>query len=168
VRYQEATAIQRFVRWSAARAPISWLCARVLHHLDRLSYRLTRGRHTLSGWLSGLPVVMLRTTGAKTGQQRTSPVLGVPDGDNLVVVASNYGQRHHPAWCHNLRAHPTATVTAGGVSWRVRAHEASGEERERLWRRDLEVYPGRAAYQRRAATRRIPVVVLAPTSDKPG
>ena len=141
---------------------------RVLHHLDRLSYRLTRGHHTLSSWLSGLPVVLLTTTGAKTGQQRTSPVIAVPDGDNLVVVASNWGQRQHPAWYHNLRAHPAATVTVGGVPRRVQAHEAIGRERERLWRQDLEVYPGRAAYQRRAANRRIPVLVLVPVSDKPG
>lgn len=89
--YREATPIQRFMGWSAATAPMSWLYARVLHHLDRLSYRLTRGRHTLASWLSGLPVVLLTTTGAKTGQQRTSPVLGVPEGDDLVVIASNWG-----------------------------------------------------------------------------
>jgi deazaflavin-dependent oxidoreductase (nitroreductase family) len=108
---------------------------------------------------------MLTTTGARTGQQRTWPVIAVPDGDNLVVIASNRGQRHHPAWYHNLRAHPRATVTVGGVPRPVQAHEAIGNERERLWRRDLEVYPGRAAYERRAANRRIPVVVLAPASD---
>jgi deazaflavin-dependent oxidoreductase (nitroreductase family) len=146
---------------------VSWLYVRVLHHLDRLSYRLTRGRHTFSSRLSGLPVVMLTTTGAKTGQQRTSPVIAVPDGDNLVVIASNWGQRQHPAWFHNLCAHPQATVTVGGASWRVQAHEATGEERDRLWQRDLEVYPARTAYERRAANRRIPVMVLAPVHDKP-
>lgn len=168
MRYREAGPIQRFTRWSAATAPISWLCTRVLHHIDRLVCRLTRGRHTLSSWVSGIPVVMLTTTGAKTGRQRTSPVLGVPDGDNLVVIASNWGQRQHPAWYHNLCVHPAAMVTVGGVPRRVRAHEASGDERQRLWQRDLEVYPGRAAYARRAAHRRIPVVVLAPVSDTPG
>ena len=94
-------------------------------------------------------------------------MLGVPDGANLVVMASNWGQRHHPAWYYNLRAHPEATVTVGGTSRQVRAHEASGQERERLWRRGLEVYPGYAAYERRAANRHIPVMVLASVSDKP-
>jgi deazaflavin-dependent oxidoreductase (nitroreductase family) len=167
VRYGQATPIQRFLRWSAATAPASGVYLRVLHHLDRLSYRLTRGRHTFSSWLSGLPVVMLTTTGAKTGQQRTVPVIALPDGGNLVVIASNWGQRQHPAWYFNLCAHPEATVTVGGVSRRVQAHEAAGEERDRLWQRDLEVYPGRTAYERRAANRRIPVVVLAPVRDKP-
>ena len=141
----------------------------MLHHLDRLTCRLTRGRHTFTSWLSGVPVVMLTTTGAKTGQQRTSPVIAVPDGDNLVVIGSNWGQRQHPAWYHNLCAHPAATVTVGGVRRRVQAHEALGEERERLWQRDLEVYPGRTAYERRApGSAHPPVVVLAPGSDQPG
>jgi deazaflavin-dependent oxidoreductase (nitroreductase family) len=166
VKYQDANPIQRFLRWSAATAPVSWLYLRVLHHIDRLSFRLTRGRHTLSGWLSGLPVIILTTTGAKTGQQRMSPVIGMPNGDNLVVVASNWGQRHAPGWYYNLRAHPTATVTVGGVSRRVRAREAIGDERDRLWQRDLEIYPGRAAYERRAANRRIPVVMLTPLSGQ--
>jgi deazaflavin-dependent oxidoreductase (nitroreductase family) len=167
VRYREATPIQRLLSWSAATAPVSWVYVRVLHHLDRLSYRLTRGRHTFSSWLSGLPVVMLTTTGAKTSQQRTLPVIAVPDGERLVVIASNWGQRQHPAWYYNLCAHPEATVTVGGVARRVRAHEATGEERDHLWLRDLEIYPGRSAYARRAANRRIPVVVLAPVRDKP-
>jgi len=72
-------------------------------------------------------VVLLTTTGAKTGQQRTLPVIAVPDGDNLVVIASNRGQRQHPAWYYNLPAHPEGTVTVGGASWRVQAREATGE-----------------------------------------
>jgi deazaflavin-dependent oxidoreductase (nitroreductase family) len=166
VKYQEANPILRFLRWSAATAPVSWLYLRMLHHMDRLSYRLTRGRHILSGWFTGLPMVMLTTTGAKTGQQRTSPVIGEPDGDNLVVVASNWGQRHSPGWYYNLCANPAATVTVKGVSRRVLAREAVGEERDRLWQRDLEFYPGRSAYQRRATNRRIPVVVLEPDDKK--
>ena len=91
MRHRDANPIQRFIRWSAATAPVSWLYMRVLHHIDRPIYRLTRGRHTAVNLVSGLPVVMLTTTGAKTGQQRVWPVLGLPDGDNLVVMASNWG-----------------------------------------------------------------------------
>jgi hypothetical protein len=65
VRYREATPLQRLLRWSAATAPVSWGYVRVLHHLDRLGYRLTRGRHTFSSRVSGLPVVMLTTTGPR-------------------------------------------------------------------------------------------------------
>ena len=144
---------------------MSWVYVRVLHHIDRPLYRLTRGRHSFVSLVSGLPVVMLTTTGARTRQQRVSPVVGLPDGDNLAVIASNWGQRHHPAWYHNLRAHPDAIVAVGGVTRRVRASEAIGEERERLWRRALAVYPGWAAYERRVRHRRIPVMVLTPGTD---
>jgi hypothetical protein len=74
---------------------------------------------------------MLTTTGAKTGQQRTFPVLGVPDGDNLVVIASNWGQRHYPAWYYNLRVHSTATVAWAvfpGASRPVRPSARSGSD----------------------------------------
>jgi deazaflavin-dependent oxidoreductase (nitroreductase family) len=166
MRYREANGIQRCMRWSAATAPMSWVYVRVLlHHIDRPIYRLTRGRQTFVSLVSGLPVVMLTTTGAKTRQQRLWPVLGLPDGDNL--IGSNWGQRQHPAWYHNLCAHPEATVAVGGVARRVRAHEVTGAERERLWRQALEVYPGWAAYERRIRVRhrRIPVMVLAPVTD---
>jgi deazaflavin-dependent oxidoreductase (nitroreductase family) len=166
VTYEEANPIKRFMRRLASLAPISWLFARVLHHIDRPIYRLSRGRYTFTSWVSGLPVVMLTSTGARTGQQRTFPVLGLPDGDNLAVIASNYGQRHNPAWYHNLRAHPAATVTVGGVTRRVQAHEVIGGEWERLWQQALEVYPAWAAYERRAAPRHIPVIMLAPVNDK--
>ena len=144
---------------------MSWVYVRVLHHVDRPIYRLTGGRQTFVSLATGLPVVMLTTTGARTGRQRVWPVLGLPDDDNLVVIASNWGQRHHPAWYHNLRAHPDAIVAVGGVTRRVRASEAIGEERERLWRRALAVYPGWAAYERRVRHRRIPVMVLTPVTD---
>lgn len=108
---------------------MSWVYVRVLHHIDRPLYRLTRGRHSFVSLVSGLPVVMLTTTGARTRQQRVSPVVGLPDGDNLAVIASNWGQRHHPAWYHNLRACPEATVTVGaspGASGRLRPSARSG------------------------------------------
>ena len=167
VRYEDANPLHRVMRWQAGTAPMSRLWARTLHHLDRLVFRLTKERHTFSTLASGLPVVMLTTTGAKSGKQRTSPVLGIPDGERIALVASNWGQHRHPGWYHNLRANPRASIRAGGVSRDVLAYEAQGEERERLWRRDLEVYPGRVGYERRASNRRIPVMVLMPLGAQP-
>ena len=112
--------------------------------------------------MTGLPVVMLTTVGVRSKRPRTLPLLGLPDGERTVVIASNYGQRRHPAWYLNLRADPEATITAGGVSRRVVAREAEGDERERLWRLGLAVYPGWAGYERRASNRRIPVMMLSP------
>jgi deazaflavin-dependent oxidoreductase (nitroreductase family) len=133
--------------------------ARVMHHLDRPLYRLT-GRHTLSSLLSGLPVVMLTTKGAKTGQPRTVPVLGLPVEGGMAAIASNWGQSHHPAWYHNLCAHPDAEIVVEGVRRDVHAVEAEGERRAEIWRDGLRMYPGFGQYERRASNRRIRVFVL--------
>jgi hypothetical protein len=167
VRYREANPIQRFMRWSAATAPMSWLYVRVLHHVDRLIYRLTRGRHTFVNWVSGLPVVMLTTTGAKTGQQRVWPVLGVPDGDNLVVMAANWGSAIIPPGITTC-----ATIPRPRSPWAV-SHGASGPMRPAATTGsacgggDWRSIQGMPAYARRAGNRRIPVVVLASASDRP-
>lgn len=162
VKYKRANSVHRFMRDLAATAPVSWFFARLLHHVDVSMFRLTKGRRDLAGSVSGLPVVMLTTRGARSKRVRAVPLLGIPDGERIVVIASNYGQRNHPAWYYNLLAHPEAEVSVGGKTHRVRAYEAEDEERERLWRLGLEVYPGWAGYERRAANRRIPVMVLSP------
>ncbi len=160
--YKEASALRRLVRRTAATRPMTWLYVRIQQRADRFVYRLTRGRTTLSSWLSGLPVVMLTTTGAKTGQRRTVPLLGLLDGAQFVLIASNYGRRRNPAWYHNLRAHPRASVTVEGVTYEVEARDLTGEERERYFQRGVEMYPGFAQYRRWAADRRIPVIKLDP------
>ena len=88
-------------------------------------------------------------------------VLGLPDGDRVVVVASNYGRPHHPNWYYNLLANPRASIEIGGVARRVVAHELDGAERERCYQRGVDVYPGFTLYQRRVR-RRIPVLALDP------
>jgi deazaflavin-dependent oxidoreductase (nitroreductase family) len=148
------------MRRFAATGPGSWLFARILHRIDGPVYRLTGGRHTFGNLASGLPVVMLTTTGARTGLDRTVPVLGLPTADGLAVIASNYGQLHHPAWYHNLRANPEGQVTVDAVTRAFRATEAEGEMRSRIWQEGLKVYPGWTQYERRAPNRRIAVFVL--------
>src|SRR5215207_8294364 len=96
--YREAGAVHRFVRRSAAWRPVSWFYARALHHIDRWVWRLSGNRVLFSAWLSGLPVVLLRTCGACGGQERTLPLLGIPDGEATIVIGSNYGRAHSPAW----------------------------------------------------------------------
>jgi deazaflavin-dependent oxidoreductase (nitroreductase family) len=160
--YADANAFQKTLRRFAATGPGSWLFARVLHRIDRPVYRLSGGRHTLASLLSGLPVVMLTTTGARSGASRSVPVLGLPTDDGLVVIASNFGQDRHPSWYYNLRANPEGAVEIAGVSRRFRAVEAEGEQRERIWREGLRVYPGWSTYERRASDRRIAVFILGP------
>jgi deazaflavin-dependent oxidoreductase (nitroreductase family) len=157
--------VQRAIRRFAASRSGAWLFALVLHHLDRRVYRLTRGRHTLANLASGLPVVMLTTTGARTGRPRTVPVLGVPAGEGFAVAAANFGRAGHPAWYFNLRAYPLATVAVRGELRRVRAVEAQGSRRAEIVRDGLRIYPGFRYYERRAAHRRIAVFVLDPVAE---
>jgi deazaflavin-dependent oxidoreductase (nitroreductase family) len=160
--YAQANPLQKVLRRFAASGPGSWFFARVMHHIDRPVYRLTGGRHTFASLLSGLDVVMLTTTGARSGLPRTVPVLGLPTADGLAVIASNFGQRSHPAWYHNLRADPAGEVAVDGAGRPFRAVEVSGEQRERIWDQGLKVYPGWSQYERRASNRRIAIFLLAP------
>jgi deazaflavin-dependent oxidoreductase (nitroreductase family) len=162
VAYDRANALQRFVRGFAASGPGSWLFARIMHHVDRPVFRLTAGRHTLSGLVSGMPTVMLTTTGARSGRPRTVPVLGIPTSDRVAIIASNFGQHRQPAWYYNLRAQPLAHVVVDGRQRPVRAVQADGERREQIWQLGLRMYPGFSQYERRAAHRDIGVFVLEP------
>ena len=161
--YSEANPLRKLVRRIAATAPGSWILARTLHHVDRVVYRVTRGHTTLAALLSGLPVIMLTTTGSKSGRRIASPLLGMPEGDGIVIVGSNFGRPHHPGWIHNLRADPRASVEMNGSTHEVVAHEVTGEERDRLMALATEIYPGFPAYVKRAAPRYIRVMRLIPS-----
>jgi deazaflavin-dependent oxidoreductase (nitroreductase family) len=160
--HRQANPLRRLMRLSGAVAPISWLYARTLHHLDRAVYRVTRGSATFVSLVTGLPIVMLTTTGARSGRRHTVPLVGLPEGDRIVVIASNYAQHSNPAWYYNLRAHPRATVRFEGRTLEMAARELDGAERERHYERGIEIYPGWTQYRKRAAHREIPVIELAP------
>ncbi len=148
---------------TAASRPGAWLLSRTLHHLDRAVLKLTGARATLTGILSGTPVVILTTHGAKSNLPRTLPLLFIrDDGDpkTFAVVATNWGQPHLPGWYFNLKAHPRATGSIRGQVAEYVAHEASGEEYEKYWQRAVDTYFGFRLYQQRAARRRIPIIVL--------
>lgn len=159
-RYAAANRTRRMLRRAAGMRPLSWLLARTAQPVDRLFFRASGRRTTLVGALSGLPVVMLTTRGARSGRLLTSPVVAVPVGQDVAVVASNWGRASHPAWYHNLLEHPDAIVTSGGTAHPVRARLATGAERKRILELDLLEYPARELYRRRAAHREIGVFVL--------
>ncbi len=112
--------------------------------------------------MAGLPMVMLTTIGAKTGQPRTTPLVGLVDSDKVILIASYYGSAHHPAWYHNLRAHPEAQLTWRGCTQTYLAREVKGEAYARYWQLAVETYAGYAAYKQRAGQRRIPIIMLTP------
>ncbi len=127
--------------------------------LHRAIYRASGGR--VGGRIWGLSILLLTTTGRKTGRLRTTPLCFLPDGGNLVVVASNGGLPWFPAWWLNLRAHPQATVRVGRVRTAVVARPAAPDEWARLWTAITTIAPGYLAYQRRAP-REIPLAILQP------
>ena len=138
------------------------LLAYTMHHLDRLVLRLSNGRSTAATFLTGLQILSLTTTGAKSGQPRTVPLVAIPHSNNqLIIIASNWGQATHPAWYYNILAHPAVTVTRDGRSQSYTARETAGAERDACWQAALQTYPGYAAYKQRTA-RQIPVIVLTP------
>ena len=123
-------------------------------------YRATGGK--VGGRLVGSPVLLLVTTGRKSGRRRTTPLLYMEDRDRYVIVASNGGAPTPPLWWLNLQANPDATVELGGRKTRVRASEAGGEEKRRLWKRLVAMYPSYENYQKRT-DRVIPVILLEPS-----
>lgn len=151
---------QRGIRLIMATRLVTWVLARTFHHVDAAFFRASGGRTTAGAILSGLPLITLTTTGAKSGQPRTVTLVGVPDGERLILIASNWGQEKHPAWYHNLKAHPEATVTGGGGIQRYSARELAGAERDSAWARAVALYPGYQGYAHRTNGRTIPVVAL--------
>ncbi|MCP2258861.1 deazaflavin-dependent oxidoreductase, nitroreductase family [Streptoalloteichus tenebrarius] len=121
----------------------------------------------VGGPFAGQPLLLLTTTGARTGLARTTPAVYLADGpDRLVVFASNGGSPTPPAWYHNLLAHPEAVVEISTRVHRVRATEATGAERDRLWARQVAADPRFATFQARTS-RRIPVMVLTVLDPRP-
>jgi deazaflavin-dependent oxidoreductase (nitroreductase family) len=113
----------------------------------------------VGGQFEGAPLLLLTTTGRKSGQSYTNPMMYLAEGDRLMVFASKAGAPTNPDWYYNLVAHPRATVEVGTETFDVNAEVLTGEERDRIYQRQAELYPGFGEYQRNT-TRTIPVVAL--------
>ena len=107
----------------------------------------------------GAPMILVTTTGARSGNQRTSPLVHTRDGDRYVIIASYAGAPKHPAWYHNIVANPEVTVEVGTEKFQARASTVEGEERQRLYDAQAALMPNFEEYQEKT-TRQIPVVVL--------
>ena len=108
---------------------------------------------------AGSPLLLLTSTGAKSGEKRTTPMMYLADGDRWLVFASYAGAPNNPAWYHNLVAHPDAVIEVGSETVEVTAVVLKGDERDRLYAKQSELYPGFAEYQEKTS-RVIPVVAL--------
>ncbi len=158
--FDDANAFQRTMRTLAATKVGAALLRPTATHLDQLVSRLTDGRRNFTGIVTGVPAVILTTTGAKSGEPRTIAVYGIPHPDGLAIIASNWGGAKHPAWYHNLKANPEATVSIEGDTWRATARPATPGERDEIWAKGIEIYPGWRKYEARAGERKIEAFVL--------
>ena len=146
--------------WTPTEEKIGNVGVRVMSALNTWVFRASGGR-VGNRFLRGAPVLLLTTTGARSGQARTTPLIYLEDGDDVVLVASKGGMSHHPAWYHNLVAHPDCEVQIGSTQRPMRARRASDEEKQKLWPRLVAIYRDYDDYQARTA-RDIPVMVLSP------
>jgi deazaflavin-dependent oxidoreductase (nitroreductase family) len=155
----EKSRFDRVLQAFAQTRPGGWLFVNVLPAIDRPLIKLSRGRLSTG---MGQTYVLLHVRGARSGVERTTPLLGTKAGDAVLLVASKAGAPEHPAWFHNVRANPDVAVSIDGERRAMRARVAEGEEREHLWAVVCDHYSGYAAYQTRTGGRVIPVVVLEP------
>ncbi len=137
--------------------PMNRTLLRVITRTHRFMYRISDGR--LGNELGGRPMLMLTTTGRKSGQPRTTPLLYMPYGDAFLVVASNGGSEKPPAWGFNVKAKAEAVGQVGREKIPVRAEQADAERRAELWPKLVDYYPDYQGYQD-GVEREIPVVVL--------
>ena len=158
--FDDANAFHRMMRTLAATKVGVALFRPTAHHLDQVAGKLTGGKRSFAGIVMGVPAVMLTTIGAKSGETRTVAVFGIPHPEGLAVIASNFGGAKHPAWYHNLKANPQATVSIEGDTWHAAARPAAPRERDEIWEKGLELYPGWRKYEARAGERHIEAFVL--------
>lgn len=147
----------RLVMWK----PITSFFAPWLHRLDKSLLEWTKGRHSFAEIL-GWPIVEITTIGAKTGQPRTLPLIGVIAGEKIALIASSFGRPHNPGWYYNLKKHPECEVLFNGRIGKYIARELSGDEYRRYWQLAVSYYAGYERYKERAAPRHIPVMLLEP------
>ncbi len=158
---KKPNAFQKILHYFVMLRPVTAFFARKTHRMDGFILKLTKGKHTLSEVL-GWNIVQLKTIGAKTSKEYVTLLIGLFDGEKIGLIASNFGQAHHPGWYHNLKKTPECFVQIGEFVGKFIAHETNGEEYEKYWRMALSYYKGYDKYKQRAAPRHIPVMVLEP------
>lgn len=151
---------QRGIQKIASSRAGAKIFSKLMHPVDKVLFNVSSGEVTLPGLLARLPVIMLITTGAKSGKVRSMPLLGIPIGDDLAIIGSNFGQESTPGWVYNLEADPSASVKYRDRTVAVAARRSSEDETDRIYEQTASIYPGFAKYRSRADHREIRVFVL--------
>jgi deazaflavin-dependent oxidoreductase (nitroreductase family) len=155
------SAFKRALFAFAISKPGTWYSSQLGARIDPWLLRVSGGR--VDHAFGQIPIVLLSVRGARSGVERTVPLLYFSDADDVILIASSYGRPKFPAWYYNLKANPDVRLEVKGRSAPYRASEVEGPERDRLFQRAKQVYPGYSEYERRTAgIRRIPVMRLSP------
>jgi deazaflavin-dependent oxidoreductase (nitroreductase family) len=158
----QPTSWQRGIQKIAGLPAFSAILARTLHRIDPVMLRWTANQQTATTWLTGLPVIWLTTTGARSRKPHKIPLVGIPCDRQMVVIASNFGSDRYPSWYYNLKANPEALISFNGTHLRCQAQEIVSPEYDALWQKAVQMYPGYASYKDRANRRHIPIFSLTP------
>ena len=151
--------LQRLMQYIPASKIGALLFSHSLHFFDKILMGLSRDRLSIPQLVAGLPCVRLTSTGAKSGISRLTPTIGVPDNENVVLICSNWGQRHHPAWYYNLKKNPQAILQFDNYTGAYVATEITEpSEYDRLWHAASQVYIGYEKYKQRTGGRKIPIL----------
>lgn len=153
--------LQRLIHQIASIHLLVGFFANHMHRIDSYVLKFTGGKYSLSE-LGGWTIIQLTTIGAKTGEERTMPLLAGVDADKLALIASSYGREHNPGWYYNLKAHPECKVTYKNHSSYYVAREVFGDEYDKYWKLVAASYVGYEKYKKIAAHRHIPVMLLEP------
>lgn len=164
-RHRPPNAFQRANQRVGSTKAGAWTFSLVLPPLDRVLHRFSTRGTSLPAVLAGLPVIMVTTTGRKSGQPRLTPLISVPLGDDLTLLGTNFGQSNTPAWVFNLEADPRCTVEYDGTTVTAIARPATDAEREATWAASSGVYGGYEKYQERVQDRTIRIFVLEATDS---
>lgn len=154
-------AIQKLLHQFLMLRPVTAFFAPRVHRLDNALLKLTGGKFSAAEIL-GWDIIQLTTTGAKTGQPRTMPLVGIFDGERIALMGTSFGREHNPGWYYNLKANPECTVSFRGRVAKYIAREVQSDEYEKYFQMAVDQYVGYQKYKERAAHRHIPVVILEP------
>ena len=148
----------------------TWVLSRIMHALDHFVLRASGGCLAAATWLAGLPIAVVEVQGARSGKQRTVPLICVRTDaapDKLALIATNWGRKRNPAWYYNLKTYAEVSCTVNGRRGDYRAYEAESEEYQQWWQAGAETYVGYEVYRRRIKGRAIPIMVLEPVTSPP-
>ena len=163
--YKPISRFQRLMQAIAATKAGAWVFSKTIVAMDRLCRRLSNGRTSVPQLLAGLPVVFVTTNGRKSGRPRTTPLVGVPIGENLALLGTNFGQTPTPGWAFNLEADPSAHLSYRNAEVDAVARPATDEERDAVWNTASTVYPGYRRYRSRITGREVRIFILENTTS---